>query len=348
MQIGIKNNNLKGISKLSQATLQGNSANELPKWHKEAQVNANKDKLFFNLTVQPILSFPLAESIGENELRNLARLMVKATQELTGDLSHWQFSASDGLPDLILRCASRLQQLADIDKIEVYHEGNLKLGIKRYVGSRKHIYCLYILPVYKLKKRNRRLANIIVSFLKSLGYSSIFDDDGYIEWIWEILLDELQYYQEDDSDKEYYESLMGSISFLRKFRYSFENAKSSDWLTELKVYNPKKREYRAIKNLLMSSLDINFHSPYQLTTYSDEIDFAPSDTFFIGDHEDSPFLSQYIEMMNQMSNEYDIVNEYAFGFIDMDQTLMFNERVEQEVTEVEDFICEFNELLKKI
>ena len=351
MYIETQNSNPKRIAKFPQRTFQGIPTGKPPRGNKKIEGVKPKNRLFFKLTAQPLLSQPISYDLTEQEFRQLAKLMVDATRAFTGSIDGWEFGENNSLQELILRCAYRLQERARVDHIDVFHieEGTLKLGLKRFIGSRATIYCISLKPIFKLKMKNRLLYNVLISFVKCLPFDSIFDKDGkVIDWIWSYLLRELDYCKEDEPNEDYQKRLEGSVNFYVRYSSVYNQSKVIDWQSQLKKYHPKKKVYKDIKELLLSSIKIDFSSPFKIAVRDNyECEMEHYQTFLLVDDEDSDFTSTYIDMLNQSSNDYDILSAYSYAFIEEGKIENFDENIIKELKKIEDFIFNLNELLQK-
>tara|TARA_R110002111_G_scaffold184998_12_gene250847 strand:+ start:1209 stop:2285 length:1077 start_codon:yes stop_codon:yes gene_type:complete len=358
MQSETQNNYLKELGSISQHTFQGNSARKLPKRNKKNESAEQKNRLFSNLAVQPILAEPIFDEFTEHEFRELSRLMVNATRNLTGSIDTWKFSKEDSLQDLILRCGNRLRDRAQVDHIDVLHNDgeHLKLGLKRFIGSREKVYIIYLKPILAMKNKNRLLYNVLLSFVKSLPFDSIFDTDedentngSIIDWIWSCLLGELESCKAYDSDEEYAERLEGSVNFSIRHKTVYRKFKAKDWKSQLAEYCPKKKIYKEIKELLLTAEKVDFNTPFRVTVSDDsECDMEHYQTFLIADYDESDFISTYIDMLNANANEYDMLSAYTYAIVEDGNVEKFEENITQELIKVEDFICNLNNLLDKI
>jgi len=352
MYIETQNNKLKRIEKFPQHTFQGVPTGKPPRRHKENEGVKPQNKLFFNLTAQPILSQPISEDFTETQFRQLAKLMVNATRTLTGNIDEWRFSEKDSLQELILRCANRLKDRARVDHIDIFNieEEEFRLGLKRFIGSRGTIYCIDLKPIFELKKKNRLLFNVLILFVKSLPFASIFDtDETLIDWIWSYMMGELDCCKEDEPNEDYQKRLEGSVNFFTRYEKIYNKSEVKDWHTQLDKYHPRKNVYKEIKKLLLTSINIDFNSPFKITVHDDyECDMEHYQTFLIVDDSDSDFTSTYIDMLNQSSSEYDILSAYIYAFVEDGKVENFDENIVHELTKVEDFIYNLNELLQKL
>lgn len=351
MCITIKDHHLKGTHGVPQHAVQGVPTGK-PSHGDEAHENiVKKVKLLPDLTVWPIPMSDISERFSGDGLRQLARLMVRAARKFTGNIDTWRFDNGDGLQDLILRCANRLRDRARVDLIDVYRngDGELELDLRRYIGNRGNIYCIYLKPLFGMKRKNGFLFEILLSFIKGLPFESIFDTcEERIDWIWTFLIEEMEYCREAPNE-DYGEDLKESLDFLSRYEKKYNDFRARDWKTQLESYRPRREVYRKLKELLLISERLDFQAVQRISVrdgYESMVDFYH--TFLITDDGGSEFTRSYINMLNDHSNEYDLLSAYTHATVSKNGISDFEEGLENKLREVEDFICELNELIERI
>ncbi|MER3374027.1 MAG: hypothetical protein RIM83_05260 [Allomuricauda sp.] len=346
-----EDHHLKGTHGVPQHIVQGVPTGKPPHGDKTDEGTFKKVKLFPDLTVCPIALNNISEKYSEDEMRHLARLMVEATRKFTGSIDAWRFDEGDSLQDLVLRCANRLRDRARVDLIDVYRhgDGKLELDLKRYIGNKGNIYCISLRPLFRAKRKNRLLFGILLSFIKELPFDSIFDTcEDRIDWIWTFLIEEMEYCKEAPNG-EYGEYLKGSLDFLSRYKKKYSTFQARDWKSRLESYRPRKEVYRKLKELLLASQKVDFQAVQRISVrdgYESMVDFYH--TFLITDDDESEFTQSYINMLNDHSNEYDLISAYTHTTVGDDGTGDFEEGLENKLKEVENFICELNELIERI
>lgn len=274
----IEDHHLKRTYGVTQYIVQGVPTGKPSHRHKADEGTFKKVKLFPDLTVWPIALSDISEKFSEGELRHLARLMVKATRKFTGSIENWRFDNGDCLQDLILRCANRLKDRARVDLIDVFRdgEGKLELDLKRYIGNKGNIYCIYLKPLFGMKRKNGFLFEVLLSFIKGLPFDSIFDTcEDRIDWIWTFLIEEMEYCKEA-LNEEYEEYLKGSLDFLSRYEKKYNNFQARDWKSLLENYRPKREVYRKLKELLLASETLDFQAVQRISVrdgYESMVDF---------------------------------------------------------------------------
>jgi len=351
MQGRIKTYSVKGISKISQSPFQSIQTRKLPI---RDNTNANitkKNNLFFNLKAFPIKGKDLTKELTDLEIRQVAKLLVKATQKFTGSIDDWQFTNEDCMLDLILRCLMRLRNRVGISHIDVVKlgENEIVITLKTYIDNRDTVHSICLKPILKLKNKNKPLFDILISFIKNLPFDSIFDAKEYpIDWILTTMLEDLEQAKKQ-SKKAYREHLNGSIRFLLKNETVYKNNNSDDWENKLSTYKPQKQIYKDIKELLLKSYTIDFNAPFKISLLDeDECGISAYQTFLITDEEESDFTHNYIQILNDYSNDYDMVSVYSNCIVSDNFIDDLDVNINQSLKEVEDFILDFNNLLKNI
>ncbi len=297
-----------------------------------------------NVTVAPILSHPILEE-PDIDLGELARLLVDVTRYFSGSIAHWQFQPSHSYDDLILRCANRLRDRANIDHIEILQEdNNLRLILKRYVGSRGTVYCMPLRPIMRLKWKAPTLFHILLSFVKELPYIGMFQtDESRIDWIWQFLFEE-EVYQNKNGNVF---SKNHSVKFFGRYETVLKEYAPKDWRMLLEKYCPRKSLHKRIKQLMCRADTIDFRIPFRLSIKDQyESMFDHWESFLIVDEADSEFTSSYIEMLNECSNEHDIVSAYEQTIAEKGNIEPFNNATSYQLNRLEEFLSELNELLR--
>jgi hypothetical protein len=271
--------------------------------------------------------------------------MVDATRNFSGNIDDWRFSASDSLDDLILRCANRLKERARIDHIEVLREdADLRLVLKRHIGNRSTVYCIPLRPVMPLRWKNPMLFDILMSFIKSLPYINLFHTgEDRVDWLWEYLFEEEAYHRKNGS-------VFGncnSVRFFGRYQKLFDEYEPQDWKFLLLKYRPRKPLHKGIKELLSKADTIDFRVPFRIGTRDAyESMFEHWESFLIVDDADSEFTRSYIEMLNECSNEYDIISAYELTTVEKGNLQPFEEGSTYKLNRLEEFLTDLNELLR--
>ncbi|WP_375587232.1 hypothetical protein [Flagellimonas aurea] len=347
----IKDHHLTGTHGVPQRPVQGVPTGQPPYRDKADEGIVKKDRLLPDVNVWPIAMNDISEKYSGDGLRQLAGLMVEVTRKFTGSIDSWRFDERDSLQDLILRCANRLRDRARVDLIDVYRncDGELELDLKRYIGNKGNIYCINLKPLYGMKCKNRKLFEVLLSFIKELPFDSIFDTcEDRIDWIWTFLIEEMAYCREAPNE-DYGETLKGSVDFLSRYEKKYKGFQVIDWKSRLESYRPKREVYKKLKELLLASEKLDFQVVQRISVrdgYESMVDFYH--TFLITDDDESEFTRSYINMLNDCSNEYDLISTYAHATVSNDGMEAFEEGLEEKLKEVENFICELNELIERI
>ena len=352
MQTKTRDKKVQRTQEISQFFIQSHKSRKFQERYKKNECPNVQSRFLFDVNLKPITSIRPFNGFNEVDCEGIAKLMVKATRELTGDLSDWKFSKKDSLQDLILRCAFRLKDRAHVDHIDTIEiaPNEYALLLKRYLSSRDKVFSIELDRVFKLRDKNRLLFEVILSFVKGLPFQSMFDlNSPMVEWCWSFLLDEFDYCDEIENTLEKVKSLDGSVYFLKRNFRVYHSHVESDWSKQLRYYRPRKQVYKDIKAILLKSVSIDFSCINKVTIYDDrECDFDHRDTFLVSDHNNSDFVSQYIDMMNQLSADNDVLSTFSFACIDSNVVERFDENLLQKISELEDFVCELNDLLNKL
>jgi len=332
------------VEGVSRPIVQSGKTKPLQKWNAKTKSPATKSFSLSNLTVSPILGDSLIPEDEHFDVRELAHLMVDATKAFTGNISDWQFSISDNLQDLILRCAYRLRDRANIEHIEILQsEEGLRLVLKRPIGSRSTVYCIPLRPIMKLKWKHPSLYHIMLSFMKSLPYINLFHTgEDRVDWLWEYLFEEEVYHKANGSTFCNY----NSVTFFDRYEKRFKDYKPQDWKTLLKNYRPRKTLHRGIKEILLETEDIDFQIPFHIGTKDAyESMFEHWESFLLVDDTNSEFTNAYIRMLNECSNEYDIISAYECTTVEKGNIKPFDDGVRYKLNQLEEFLSGLNDLL---
>lgn len=331
---------------ISRPIVSGGTTKVLPKGNPKTQSTATKGLSLSDINLSPVLSQPLLSEEYEVDMKALAQLMVAVTRKFTGNIDDWQCSPSDSLEDLILRCTNRLKVRGNIDHIEVLQDdAHLRLILKRFIGNRSTVYLIPICPVIELKHRNRKLYHILLSFIKSLPYAGLFPKhESRIDWLWEYLFEDGEYYKDNKKVMKNH-----STKFYLRYKAFLESYKIQDWKTLLGNYRPRKPIYIRIKELLSKAETIDFQLPFQLSV-RDGYDcmFEHWESFLVVDSTDSAFANGYIQMLNDCSNDYDIISAYQHTAAEMGNIAPFDEGIPYRLNRLEEFIDGLNELLNEL
>ncbi|HDZ15400.1 hypothetical protein LCGC14_1708940 [marine sediment metagenome] len=299
-----------------------------------------------HIRVLPVLAQPIMDDEYSVDVRELARLMVDAVRKFTDSIDNWHFSHSDSLDDLILRCTNRLRARGNIDHIEILKgDGQLRLILKRFIGNRSTVYLIPIRPVIELKHRNKILYHILLSFVKSLPFAGLFrTTESRIDWLWEYLFEDVENYKDNKNAMKNH-----STRFYARHKNFLEAYEIQDWKTLLDGYRPRKRIYRQIKELLLKAETIDFQVPFQLSLKDGyNCMFEHYESFLVVDRTDSAFANGYIQMLNDCSNDYDIISAYQHIIVEKDNIESFDKGIPQRLNRLEEFIGDLNELLNEL
>jgi len=352
MQTKTRKKKIERTQEIPQFFIQSYNSGKLQKRQPKNERINGQSRFLFDVNLKPITSTRPFNEFNEVDCKGIAKLMVKATRELTGNLSEWKFSKRDSLQDLILRCAFRLKDRAQVDHIDTIEvaPNEYVLLLKRHLGSRDKVFCIELDRVFLLRDKNRLLYEIILSFIKSLPFQSIFDlNSPMTEWCWSFLLDEFDYCEEIENTLKKVKQSEGSINFIKRNYRAFQSHVESDWSKQLKYYKPRKQTYKDIKTLLLKSEKIDFNSINKVTIYENrECDTDHIDSFLVADYNESDFVRQYIDILNQVSADTDILSAFSFARVDSNKVERFDENLAQKISDLEDFVCDLNELLNKL
>ena len=336
---------IKRTQRVPRPIVQGGSTIPLQVRNAKTESLATKGFSLSDLSVLPILSKPIIEDGSSVDIKALASLMVDATRNFSGNIDDWRFSASDSLDDLILRCANRLKERARIDHIEVLREdADLRLVLKHHIGNRSTVYCIPLRPVMPLRWKNPMLFDILMSFIKSLPYINLFHTgEDRVDWLWEYLFEEEAYHRKNGS-------VFGncnSVRFFGRYQKLFDEYEPQDWKFLLLKYRPRKPLHKGIKELLSKADTIDFRVPFRIGTRDAyESMFEHWESFLIVDDADSEFTRSYIEMLNECSNEYDIISAYELTTVEKGNLQPFEEGSTYKLNRLEEFLTDLNELLR--
>jgi regulator of RNase E activity RraB len=346
MQADIQIEPLKRFNNISRPTVSSGSAETLPTGNSKTERIATKGFSISDVTLLSVLSQPLVSEEHEADMKELARLMVAVTRKFTGGIEHWEFMASDGFHDVVLRCTHRLRTIGNIDHIEVLRgEGNLRLILKKFVGNRSTVYFIPVRPIIELRHRNLLLFHILLSFVKSLPYGGLFPScESRIDWLWEFLFEDMENYKDNKQIVKNH-----STTFYTRNRNFLEAYEIRDWKSLLDEYQPRKPIYRQIKELLLKAETIDFQVPFLLTV-KDGYDcmFEHWESFLTVDKEDSAFANGYIQMLNDCSNDYDIISAYQHTVAENGNIAPFDDSIPHRLNQLEEFINDLSELLNEL
>lgn len=290
----------------------------------------------------------LAQSIHDESVWDsweLAKMLVNTTRYFSGSIDHWEFTSTDSLDDVVLRCIHQLKERANIDHIDLLgQDGEVRLLLKRHIGNRTSVYCIPLRPILSLRWKSPALFHILFSFVKSLPYINLFHiGEDRVDWLWQFLFEEESYHRENGSPF----SGMPSVNFFSRYQDLFNTYESRDWRELLDKYRPRKPLYQKIKKLLLKADEIDFQTPFRIGSRDwYESMFEHWETFLIVDDEDSAFTRSYIEMLNECSNEYDIISAYQHATVEKGKVEPFEEGLAHKINCLEEFLSDLNELLR--
>lgn len=346
MQAEIQIEPSKRFSNVPRSIVSGGGAETLPTGNAKTKSTATKGFSFSDVTLLPFLSQPLVSEEQEADMKELASLMVAVTRKFTGSIDHWEFMPSDSLHDVVLRCTHRLRTRGSIDHIEVLREeGNLRLILKKFIGNRSTVYFIPVRPIIELRHRNRTLFHILLSFVKSLPYGGLFPScESRIDWLWEFLFEDVENYEDNKQIVKDH-----STTFYARNRNFLEAYEMRDWKTLLDKYRPRKPIYRQIKELLLKAETIDFQVPFLLSIKDGyECMFEHWESFLTVDREDSAFANGYIQMLNDCSNDFDIISAYQHTVAENGNIASFDDSIPHRLNQLEEFINDLSELLNEL
>lgn len=333
--------------RVSRPTVQSGKAKPLQKRNTQTKNPESKSFSVSNVTISPIFGDGLVREDEHFEVRELAHLMVNATRKFTGKIDAWQFSTSDNLHDLILRCAYRLRDRANIEHIEILQDDeDVRLVLKRLIGNRSTVYCIALSPIMRLRHRHPTLFHILFSFVRNLPYINLFHTgEDRIDWLWQYLFEEDAYHKENGSTF----GNTDSIKFFGRYEEFFNEYVTHDWQPLLEKYRPRKPLHKNIKELLLKADAIDFRVPFRIGS-RDSYDsmFEHWESFLIVDDEDSEFTRSYIEMLNECSNEYDIISAYENAVVEKGNIQPFENGTTYKLDRLQDFLSKLNELIRQL
>jgi len=346
MQTAVQIQPIKRTRTVPRPIISGDTTETPPKGNSKTPSTATESFSLSDISISPVLSQPLVSEEYEVDMKALARLMVNITRNFAGNIDDWQFSVSDSLDDLILRCTNRLTIKGNIDHIEVLQDdAHLRLILKRFIANRSTAYLIPIRPVIELRHRNRKLYHILLSFIKSLPYGGLFPKyESRIDWLWEFLFEEVENYRDNKKIMKNH-----STTFYARYKTFLEGYKIRDWKALLDKYRPRKRINKQIKELLLKAETIDFQVPFQLSV-RDGYDcmFEHCESFLVVDRTDSAFSNGYIQMLNDCSNDYDIISTYQHTIAEDGNIEPFDEGIPYRLNRLEEFISDLNELLNEL
>lgn len=338
---------LERVKRVSRPIVQSRKTIPLQKRNAKTKGVATKGFSVSDLTVLPILDHPMVSDESEIDIRELAHLIVDATRKFTGKIDDWRFSVSDSLDDLILRASDRLRTRGGVEHIEVLKDdGALRLVLKRHIGNRSTIYCIPLRPIMRLKYRHPTLFHILFSFVRSLPYINLFHTgEDRVDWLWQYLFEEEVYHKENGTTF----GNADSVKFFGRYEDFFNEYETCDWKSLLAKYRPRKPLYIKIKALLLKAETIDFQVPFRIGS-RDSYDsmFEHWESFLIVDNEDSEFTRSYIEMLNECSNEYDIISAYENAVVEKNNIKPFEGGTTYKLNRLQDFLSKLNELIRQL
>lgn len=346
MQAEIQIEPVRRTQNISRPIVSGGKAKTLPTGNPKTESVATKGLSFSDIRLSPVLSRPIVREEYEVDMRELARLMVGVTRKFTGKIDDWRFSPSDSLDDVVLRCMDRLRSRGNIEHIEALQgDEYLRLILKRFIGNRSTVYFIPVRPIIELRYRNRPLYHILLSFVKSLPYGGLFPScESRIDWLWEFLFEDMENYRENKQVTKNH-----SVTFYARYKTFLESYEIRDWKTLLDKYRPRKPIYKRIKELLLKAEIIDFQVPFQLSIKDGhECFFEHWESFLVVDCDDSAFANGYIQMLNDCSNDYDIISAYQHTVAEIGKIEPFDEGIPHRLNRLEDFINDLNQLLNEL
>lgn len=346
MQAEIQIEPPKRFNNISRPIVSDGTAEKLSTGNTKTEGTATQGFSISDINLLPVLSQPLIEEDSCTDIRELARLMVAVTRKFTGSIDHWDFIPTDSLDDVVLRCTHRLRTRGNIDHIEVLRDdGNLRLLLKKFISNRSTVYFIPVRPIIELRHRNRPLFHILLSFVKSLPYGGLFPScESRIDWLWEFLFEDVAYYKDNKKVMKNH-----STKFYSRYKTFLESYEITDWKTLLDKYQPQKPIYKQIRELLLKAETIDFQVPFLLSV-KDGYDcmFEHWESFLVVDREDSAFANGYIQMLNDCSNDYDIISAYQHTVAENGNIEPFDDGLPHRLNQLEEFINDLSELLNKL
>lgn len=180
--------------------------------------------------------------------------------------------------------------------------------------------------------------------MKGLPYIDLFHTgEDRVDWQWQFLFEE-EVYQKDNGDKLSHDS---SIRFFGRYEELFNGYELRDWNPLLHKYRPRKPLHKRIKKLLLGANEIDFQIPLRISSkdgYNSV--FEHWESFLIVDDEDSDFTRSYIEMLNECSNEYDIISAFENTIVEKGNIQPFEQGISYNLNRLEEFLSKLNELLR--
>ena len=76
--------------------------------------------------------------------------------------------------------------------------------------------------------------------------------------------------------------------------------------------------------------------------------FEHWESFLVVDDEDSEFARSFIEMLNECSNEYDIISAYQYAMVEQGNIEPFEEGAAYKLNRLEEFLSDLTELLRQL
>ena len=214
------------------------------------------------------------------------------------------------------------------------------------------VFNLEIENVLSLKLRNKKLYNILISFIGSLSFAGIEDDHyNYEPAIWSVeerILDDC--FEANEDKNSYIQGLKNYKTFqkdLYKYRYS-------GWKKQLNNYKPRLKPYKLVKDFLMESSKLNLDVLLQLpdrTLYEntesigEDEAVTPSKVFVISTKPDCPILYHYMDYISHEFNNYGSIPPLDILTIDHNAKVKDFSHTQKEIDDLRDFVIEFNNLM---
>jgi len=338
---------IKRTAKVPFPTLRSNTAVLSQKRNRKTKSVEGKRFSFSDLELCPLLSSDFLKGMDEQPKRQLGLLMLQTVAELIGGIEHWKFAEGMYLEDLILKCIYQLKEQEKVDFIEVFADGDkLRLILKKFICSRGSVYCIPLGRIFKLKNKHRALFHILVSFVKSLPYSGLFDtNESRVDWMWDYLYDDYICSTSKNKNLPYNHP----VNFFARHEKWYKDYQAQDWEKLLKEYKPRKPLHSELKELLSRASEVDFQAPNRLCiAETEDCCFEHGECYLLVDDEESNFTQNYIQMLNEYGNDNDITSAYQFTIAEQGYIEPLEKDIYQKLNELDGFLCDFNDILRKL
>lgn len=339
-------------SKAASKLVSSNRTKRIGTRNKQIIPNPNSNNGVSNLRIYPTVNELFLNELSQNDLRLVAECLTNAVAHYTPKVWSWDFNPQEEtIHTLINKCLNWFEDNFEVEYFEVFKiEKDIEIRLLTRAMETGKIHVIEIDKVYRLKNKNNKIYNILLSFIKSLPFENALDYGycGMAEMVFDYNIEREKEEKEEalNNNNEY--EKCESTHWIKKRQAWFNKIEQGNWENDLLEYNPKKEKYIRIKELLLTANTINFNVPFQVANkYDADFSLDFSSLYLVTDYEDSAYTDAYLENINCYAQEMSTTAPYILAIANKQDFTPFDFKKTKQISQLNEFVKNFNKILSE-